>query len=43
MKASVAKGKGKYGNAMEFKGGDNHVLIKNSKSVSIADEVIISA
>ena len=43
MKASVAKGKGKYGNAMEFKGGDNHVLIKSSKSLSIADEVTISA
>ena len=43
MKASVAKGKGKYGDAMEFKGGDNHVLIKNSKSLSIAGEVTISA
>ena len=43
MKASVAKDKGKYGNAMEFKGGDNHVLIKSSKSLSIADEVTISA
>ena len=43
MKASVAKGKGKYGNAMEFKGGDNHVLIKSSKSLSIAGEVTISA
>ena len=42
MKASVAKDKGKYGNAMEFKGGDNHVLIKSSKSLSIADEVTIS-
>ena len=26
MKASVAKDKGKYGNAMEFKGGDNHLI-----------------
>ena len=43
MKASLAKGKGKYGNAMEFKGGDNHVLIKSSKSLSIDDEVSISA
>ena len=43
MKASVAKGKGKYGDAMEFKGGDNHVLIKSSNSLSIADEVTISA
>ena len=42
MKASVAKGKGKYGNAMEFKGGDNHVLIKNAESLSISDEVSIS-
>ena len=43
MKASLAKGKGKYGDAMEFEGGDNHVLIKNSDSLSIADEVTISA
>jgi hypothetical protein len=43
MKASVAENKGKYGNAMEFKGGDNHVLIKNAESLSISDEVTISA
>ena len=43
MKASVAENKGKYGNAMEFKGGDNHVLIKNAESLSISGEVTISA
>ena len=35
-------GKGKYGDAMQFKGGDNHVLIKNSKTLSISDEVTVS-
>ena len=41
-KAKLAKGKGKYGDAMQFKGGDNHVLIKSSKTLSIPDEVTIS-
>ena len=39
-KAKVAKGK--YGDAMKFKGVDNHVLIKSSKTLSISDEVTIS-
>lgn len=42
MKARVAKGKGKYGDAMEFKGGDNHVLIKHSDTLSISEQVTIS-
>ena len=41
-KAKLAKGKGKYGDAMEFNGKDSHVLIKNSDSLSISDEVTIS-
>ncbi len=43
MEASIAKGKGKYGDAMEFKGRDNYVLIRNSESLSMADEVTIAA
>ena len=42
VKASAAKGKGKYGDAMEFNGRDSHVLIKNSDSLSISGEVTIS-
>ena len=42
VKASAAKGKGKYGDAMEFNGKDSHVLIKNSDSLSISGEVTIS-
>ena len=42
VKASTAKGKGKYGDAMEFNGKDSHVLIKNSDSLSISGEVTIS-
>ena len=42
VKASTAKGKGKYGDAMEFNGKDSHVLIKNSDALSISGEVTIS-
>ena len=42
VKASTAKGKGKYGDAMEFNGKDSHVLIKSSDSLSISGEVTIS-
>ena len=43
IKAKVAAGKGKYGDGMEFKGGDNLVQIKNSKTLSISGQVTISA
>jgi hypothetical protein len=43
IKAKVAKGKGKYGDAMEFNGKDSFIDIKNSKSLSIPDQVSISA
>ncbi|MAG83407.1 hypothetical protein CMK10_04545 [Candidatus Poribacteria bacterium] len=42
VKASTAKGKDKYGDAMEFNGKDSHVLIKSSDSLSISGEVTIS-
>ena len=39
IKAKIAKGKGKYGDAMEFNGKDSFIDINNSKSLSIPDQV----
>ena len=36
IKAKVVAGKGKYGDGMEFKGGNSLVQIKNSKTLSIS-------
>lgn len=41
-KAKVAKGKGKYGDAMEFNGKDSYVEIKHSDSLSIPNQVSVS-